>query len=453
MSKNRKILIAVFLALFVAAPAMAMKFDIHGDLDNRFNVYTNQIGWFGNDSGNQVLDDGDRSDSFGEIKYRIWTSMASDDGSVKGVYGIEVGAVKFGGPGGAFSGDGLNVETRWAYTDFQLPGVDSKARFQMGLFSNTVNPFFWSETVMGVKFYTDNWYLAWLRGAQSFTGADEDWGDGDLDSLTGRYDLKMEPFKIGFFLSYLMEGSSEPSADFEDFNPLQGYQIKRFPEAEFNLLAIGIDGNWTTATGFGKLFINWDAIYEDGTVDQASFDGGLTATDFDIQGYLLHADIGLNFGQTTLTFTSYYASGDDPNDTDTDSDAFISVDTDANYSIIFQEGVYTNDNYFSERHYIGTAGMFLNKLALDYQASKKTKVGIAGLYLLTAEDLPNNENYLGFEIDAYVAHKLYDNLEVALNAGYLISGDAMDFFETAATQDGSSDVDPYTITAHVRYQF
>lgn len=465
MSKNLKILIAVFLALFVAAPAMAAKFAIHGDLDNRFMIYTNQIKWFGGDSGSQSLDDDDTSDSFGEIKYRIWTEMASDDGTVKGVYGIEVGGIKFGDSanGGGFSGDGKNVETRWAYTDFQLPGVASKARFQMGLFTNTVNKFFWSETIMGVKFYTDSWYLAWLRGASKLTGTGEDWGDGDLDSINARYDMKMDAAKIGFFGSYLFETSSGTYADFSGYNPLgkaPGYQIKTFPEAEFSLFAIGIDGSWSSSSDSGKLFVNWDLIYENGSIDKVSFDDGVTTADVDISGYLLHADVGFNFGKSTITFTSYYASGQDPNDTSNDSDAFISVDTDANYSIIFQEGGYTNDNYFTERHYIGEAGMWLNKLALDYKVNEQTTVGIAGLYLMTAEDLQwsvgtstFNESDLGFEVDAYVKHKIYSNLEFALNVGYLMSGDAMDYFETAKTRNGSSDVDPFACTAHVRYQF
>lgn len=465
MSKNLKILIAVFLALFVAAPAMAAKFAIHGDLDNRFMIYTNQIKWFGGDSGSQSLDDDDTSDSFGEIKYRIWTEMASDDGTVKGVYGIEIGGIKFGDTanGGAFSGDGKNVETRWAYTDFQLPGVASKARFQMGLFTNTVNKFFWSETAMGVKFYTDSWYLAWLRGASKLTGTGEDWGDGDLDSINARYDMKMDAAKIGFFGSYLFETSSGTYADFSGYNPLgkaPGYVIKFFPEAEFSLFAIGIDGSWSSSSDSGKLFVNWDLIYENGSIDKVSFDDGVTTADVDISGYLLHADVGFNFGKSTITFTSYYASGQDPNDTSNDSDAFISVDTDANYSIIFQEGGYTNDNYFTERHYIGEAGMWLNKLALDYKVNEQTTVGIAGLYLMTAEDLQwsvgtstFNESDLGFEVDAYVKHKIYSNLEFALNVGYLMSGDAMDYFETAKTRNGSSDVDPFACTAHVRYQF
>ena len=58
---------------------------------------------------------------------------------------------------------------------------------------------------------------------------------------------------------------------------------------------------------------------------------------------------------------------------------------------------------------------------------------------------------LGIEVDAYISYQMYKNLELALNAGYLFSGDAMDFFE--ATRNGSSDEDIFRSTARIRYKF
>ena len=467
MSKPLKILLAVLLALAVATPAMAMKFEFHGDFFTRFMVYTDQVGFFGSDSGSQVLDPNDRADSWGEIKSRLVFSGANDDGSVIGVYALEVGALRFGrdaGVGnslqGGFSGDGVNVETRWFYTDFQIPGVASKARFQLGLFSNTVNPFFWAETAMGVKFYTDNFYVAWLRGKEKLTGSAQDWGDNDLDSLTARYDLKMDPFKVGLFASYLWQNAPLPTAGFIDmstFDALASYEVKKLPDINFNLLALGVDGGWSTKTGFGKVFINWDLIYETGKLEDVSFDNA-TRISPDISAYLLHADIGANFGAATLTLTSYYASGQDQSSSSTDIDAYIAVDVDRTDSIVLQEGGYTDDTYFTERPYVHDYGLWLNKLALDYQATKKTKLGAAILYLQTAEDAilstGKKTKDIGTEFDAYVSHKIYDNLEAALNFGYLWSGDVMDDFETGTTAgNGKADADIFRSTAMIRYMF
>ncbi|HSG05268.1 MAG TPA: hypothetical protein VLB09_02600, partial [Nitrospiria bacterium] len=91
-------------------------------------------------------------------------------------------------------------------------------------------------------------------------------------------------------------------------------------------------------------------------------------------------------------------------------------------------------------------------------ASKKLKLGIAGIYHLLAEDVTlatgAKEDALGFEIDAYVSYKLYPNLLLAWNIGFLASDDAMDVFESGPTAgNGSGDVDILKSTARVRYGF
>jgi len=66
---------------------------------------------------------------------------------------------------------------------------------------------------------------------------------------------------------------------------------------------------------------------------------------------------------------------------------------------------------------------------------------------LTAEDL-NGEDQVGTEFDAYVSYQLYDNLELALNGGYLITGDWWNTVKTANADDNI-----YRITSRVRYHF
>jgi hypothetical protein len=74
--------------------------------------------------------------------------------------------------------------------------------------------------------------------------------------------------------------------------------------------------------------------------------------------------------------------------------------------------------------------------------------------MMTAEDMEYDEyadDSIGFEIDAYASYKLYDSLEIALAAGYLVSGDALDFYEEE--RDGSADEDIYVVTSRIRYKF
>lgn len=462
--KHLVTILCTFLALAVAGPSLAADFAFHGDLNNRFMVYTNQADWFKFDSKGQTSDKGSK-DSWGEIKYRLWTEAATDDGAVKGVYAIELGALRFGksgsvgkSVGGGFSGDGVNIETRWAYTDLALP--DSSARVRIGLLPLSVNSFFWNETAMGVTYNNGGLKLAWARGSEAVTTSTQDWGEGDLDALIARYDLKQDALKAGFFGTYLSQRSSDAFADYSAFSNITDYEIKNLPKTDFGIAAIGADGSYALKTGVGDGFLNWDAIYENGTLNDVSLDGGVTKDNYDLSAYLLHLDAGVNLGKTRVTYTTWYASGDD-NANDTDLNGFISVDEDRFDSVIFMEGGYTDDTYFTERPYIGDKGLFLNKLAVDQKATQKLTFGGALLYLQTAEDLTyvddngkaQAQNSLGVELDGFVSYKLYPNCELALNAGYLFAGDAMDYFEAAGQRDGSADNDIFRSTARVRYKF
>jgi hypothetical protein len=230
---------------------------------------------------------------------------------------------------------------------------------------------------------------------------------------------------------------------------------------------VGVDGKLETA---GPLFVNWDLLYQNGKIENVTFTDAIsgdtsgTDTDFDLNAYLAHVDVGVKLGKLKLTYTGWYASGDD-DATDNDFNAFLSTDVDRFESIIFMEGGYPDGKAFMDQPYFADKGLFLNRLGVDYQATDKTKVGAAVLYLQTTEDIKYNDDTgvdrsstdLGFEIDAYVSYQMYENLEIALNAGFLLSGDAMDIFDVDANgnsfTDGSADEDIFASTARIRYKF
>ncbi len=231
---------------------------------------------------------------------------------------------------------------------------------------------------------------------------------------------------------------------------------KRLGDVALDIYTIGIDGGLKS----GKFFANWDAMYQTGSVDNADFLGlnGSASGDFDLSAYLLHGDIGMNIGATKVTFTSWYASGDD-NENDNKFNAFMSTDVDRADSIVLFEGGYANDTYGTERPYILDKGMFLNKIAVDHKVNDTVKVGVAVLYVMTAEDIEyvddngnrQANNDIGLEIDASISYKIYDNVELALNGGYLVSGDAMDAFEY--NRDGKGEENIYRVTSRLRYKF
>ncbi len=477
--KRLKFALVALIVLGLTAPALGAEFTFHGDFNNRFMVYTDQAGLFAG-AGEQstaaarrIKKDG-RSDSWGEIKYRLWVDAATNDNKVKAVYAIELGTVQFGTPGslgkstgGSYSGDSVNIETRWAYTDFQLPGVDNKARFKIGLQPMNVNYYLWKETATGVNFVADrnslDYQLAWLRSYRHARDAEN--GGDDVDGFLCRANFKpSDGLKIGVFGLYNYSGApgtpGTPGAI-----TAESYQVKRFAAGvDLNLWNFGIDGNYHSPMGNGKFFTNWDLIYQTGDIENVSFtgsDGSVTAnSQVDVNAYFAHLDLGYGQGDWKFTYTFWYASGDD-NPTDKDFDGFVSVDVDSFDGFVLFEG-WTDDNYFTERHYLLDKGFIMNKIALDYKMTPKTTVGVAGLYMLTAEDIKYtaaangqsvSENSVGFEIDAYIKYMMFKNVEVGLGGGYLLADNAMDYWEESAIQNGSSDENILRINARVRYKF
>jgi hypothetical protein len=450
----KRVLVALVSMLAIATSAFAVDFSFHGDFKHEFRINSNQSGFTGGkefgsklaQTQTKIYDD-DVNETFGLIKYRMWTEAASDNGAVKGVYAIEVGGIHFGddGKGGAFSGDEVNVETRWAYTDFAIGG----GRMKVGLQPVKINEFFWNETATGIHYKKNNFEAAWYRGYEVDNDDSEGSSFEDLDALYVRYNLKpASDVKVGFFGVWQTSDASTlndlgGSIDVNDLT----WKVKELTDYDIDLYTFGIDGGMKA----GSFFANWDLMYQTGDFLE----------DVDFGGYFAHLDLGTRIGSNgKLTYTFWYASGDDDR-ADGDFDAFIATDIDVKAdisSVVLYQGL-NSDQYFTTDPYIQDKGMMLNRFAYDTKVSDKLKVGVAAMYMMTAEDMEYDDGQgndyaddsIGFEVDAYAKYKLYDSLEIALAAGYLMSDDALDFYEEE--RDGSADEDIYVVTSRIRYKF
>jgi hypothetical protein len=464
-------LLVFVLVLGLAMPVLGAEFKVNGDFNNRFTVYTDQAGLVAGAGDNstaasrRIKDDG-QSDFWAGAKYRMWTTASTNDGAVKGVYAIEMGNLRYGrAGGGGFSGDGRNLETRWAYTDLQLPFAESKSRLSLGLQPTSVNYYLWNETAMGVQWYGSmemfDYRLSWTRGLERARTATS--GGNSLDSFWAKGGMKpLDGMKLNAFVLFSHSNGAGSSGAITD----ESYQVKRFAgsDVDIDIWNIGVDGSYKTDAGDGNLFFKWDAIYQTGNIDDATFKstnlGTTAAQDMDLSAYFLHVDAGFAWDDFKITGTFWLASGDDDG-SDDDLEGFLSYDVDTfTGSTVLMES-YDDDNYFTERSYLLDKGMMLAKIAFDWNATDKLKVGAAGLYMLTAEDIEytdssgasQQEDEIGVELNGYLSYKLYQNVEFAINAGYLFAGDAMDYWEENSIRDGSSDEDIFRSMARIRYKF
>ncbi len=467
------------VAMGAAGSAQAVKYEFHGDLDNRFIVQTDQSRF----PTNASIIDGSQNERVGNFKYRLWTTAATDDGSTKGVFAIEAGSVRFGRPGGAgaglggaFSGDGVNVETRWAYVDTDVGGP---GRLKIGLQPYSLNKHLWKETAAGILL--DGAYgggdikykYAWMRGSESFN--DDRSVSDDVDALSAKFNFKpSERVKLGVFGLFQTSNDKDDGTTI-DCSPTGSrkgarcYEVKNFVTggADFSLTSVGVDGSWTKPTDSGNFFVNWDVIAQTGSLDNTTFTGtdGVPSAfrDFDISGQMARFEVGAKRGKTTYKYTFLFQSGDD-DPTDDDFEAFLATDMDATDSVIFSEESLTSDIFLVETNYLFDKGIFQNRFDVGHTINKKLWVGGAISLLALAEDVEYvngvgtrfKEDALGVEISGRVKYKFATRTLFEAQLAFLSADDAMDFFEGdvgGPPQDGDADEDIYKLNARVRYKF
>jgi hypothetical protein len=318
----------------------------------------------------------------------------------------------------------------------------------------TVNKYIWQESATAIQLkgaagplqYT----AAWVR-TNDFTStrtSDDIYSDGDHYYLRGDF-VPVKDTKLGVFGLY-----QHRNTDVSGAASNISYQVKRFGgNVDYDIYNVGVDG----ALKFGDIFVNGDFIYQLGNV----LNKGATAAanrSLDVNAFFAHADVGINLGPTKVTYTGFYASGDD-DQADADVENFMTTDVDMTDSIIlYEDGGMYDESYFTEAPGFLNFGAIFNKLAVEHKVTPKLTVGAAVMYIMTAEDITlangKKTDKLGTEIDASIAYRLYSNLELGVNAGYLIADDGMDFWERAADRgNGKSDTDIFRAAGRVRYMF
>ena len=410
-----------------------------------FSFYTNpstRTG-LGYSSGNYNAIKGktDKSDTDAEAsvwtRYRQWFTATSDDQKVKGVFAIEVGGIKWGYQGDSlgkskgfgYSGDGVNIETRWLYTDFVVPGIGGNAiaGLQTVPLSKDFDQFIWSETAAGLTYFKAiepiDIRVGWIRG-NSATSKNVGFSGGNFNDdagyLTLGYDLS-KGNRLAFVLAAIRQSTWKTTSGSYIFDNNSQY--------------VGGTGKFAA----GPLSGDVTAMYQGGSVDLTT----PTPQDLKRQAYSANATVSWKpSAGHTITLAYRYASGDE-NAADDKINNYTAVDVDMNHGLVVFEGVAT-EGYTTDSPYWLDKGLNMPSIRYDYQPVKG--LVLSGLYSYISTDKktqrigaaavnpalgPDGKTYgtnIGSELDLLVKYNIWKGLDALFGLGYLKAGDALDAY-------------------------
>jgi hypothetical protein len=378
------------------------------------------------------------SDFFGEVKYRLTLTGTDDDKKAKGVLGFEFGGRKFGQRGDLdFGGDDNIFEFRWAYVDFEVP-FDPASRLVVGLQPVGYNKFLWSDNAAGVKWVSKRgnlgYSLGWFRDDVNDTAPASPGGGGeaklendDAYAFDVTYAIEGGP-KLNAFGIYLEEGQEDIAGTTDTMD---------------QQIWLGLAGEGQA----GALFYGFTGIYLIGELDAGggTFAGGETS--LDREAWLANAEVTYKADKARLKAGWLYSTGDD-DPTDGDVENFANIDAYmGGFGSVVVFDSFADDNTLVSAPFIQDKGLNMPYVALDYDLNDKASVGVSGLYILTAEDIINDDD-LGIEVAARASYKITKELKAGIEAGYLIGGDGWD--ELASDGDGD---DVFRTDASIRLMF
>ena len=453
-------MLTAVLSLALAGTAYAFSFSFHGKMwqtigstDNNatlpqsqksgktdFFSYNNTLNAKGMKSSMYDVMSENESTTFGLSKARLRFEGKTDDGLAKVVYGLEVGTYTWGDTNNGFglSGDGTNQETRFAYAEVVMPVVGGKIR--AGLQPTKINTWVWTETAPGLTYNSNlnGWktMAGWYRGED-----DKITNGGDNDYFVIKTDKKLtNGINMGFFSILANLDKDTTDINLSDKTDDDTYDADYY--------YIGLTGKFNK----GKIFGNFDGIYQGGNIDFSNS----AIDDLDRKAWLGNLTVGYKVSDKfKLSANVVYVSGDnDPNDGNADN--FDSIDVDVKIGTIFFKDTILSecDRTISDAPYFMDKGLINYAVQGEYQINNKNNLRAAVRYLTTAEDLklkPNeSDDDLGYEFDLWYIYNLNKYVNLRLDAAYLIAGDGADHL---AVSDGYDSSNIYKIASGITIKF
>ena len=440
------LMLACVMAFASVTTSSATEFKISGTLDMAFE-------WLDNPYPNAPEKGATNGDFFTAIqRLRTQIDIIANE-SLKGVAYFEVGTIRWGqnrGPevlnedgsgtddyldnvgqstGGAIGADGVNIETKRLFLDYQLPHTELQLRMGIqgialpGLANN--NPVLDDDVaaVLANYQFTDqfNVVLAWARALDTEIYSDT----GNNNTSSNKYDvftiiggLNFEEVTIVPYITYAAIGKN---ADINSNGDILGGAS---PSADRDVWWLGLSAK---SNNLGNLNLAMDFVWgwtDDNGVTSTTLTGPTTR---DQSGFyvLLHGDYKLEYFTPTLDL--WYSSGDDSGS----SGELMPVISPGGLALtnLGTDGGFfdTTDNAFTLSG-VGTFGVVLGLTEVSFIEKVTHDFKIAYMQGTTSDDFVGGEDvYSGFPTDEDRAWEfnidtnwqMYENLAAIVELGYL----------------------------------
>lgn len=413
-------MLACTMVLGAVVTSSATEFKASGTLDMAFQ-------WLDNPDP-KASNNGDYFNAIQRLRTKI-DIIANE--SLKGVYYLEVGTITWGDPatvgrgsGGAIGADGVNVETKRLYLDYQVPHTELQLRMGIqGLALPSLannNPVLDDDVAAIVANYafTDqfNVVAAWARAADT-----ENYSPRTTPTSNTKYDvftiiagLNFEPVTIVPYITYGAIGRNA------DVNSTVGPVITATADRDAWWLGVSAKSNNLENLNLALDFV-WG--WSDGS-DMAV--GAANPNSRDQSGFyvLLHGDYKLETWTPTLDL--WYSSGDDDSLTgDGELMPEISAGGLALTNLGTDGGFFdTTDNAFTTSG-IGTMGVVLGATDISFIENVTHDFKVAWMQGTSdysgsslVNTFPTDEDR-AWEFNFDTNWQMYENLAAIVELGYL----------------------------------
>jgi hypothetical protein len=442
MKKNLVVLGAVALTAAAVVPALAFENEFHGSytvggfISNAYNSGTGAI----------ILKDNASTNNFIDQRARLqYIAKASDD--LKLVTHFELDT-KFGGrtggkytsttDAGGLDADGVSLETKNVYLDFNVPSAPLNVRIGIQPWSDaykgTFGNFDGAGAVVTGKFGKATTTLGGFRFSDAFgaatNGGVADAGVAgrktvDLIVVDGKFAINKDMTVGANYYTLLRDtGTTGGTSGVAEFTNVAGLNFS----GKFGPASVDVWGGYQ----FGD-------YQESAGKDLAAYGGGATAK--------------VQAGPGAVNASVLYLSGEKNGGGDISAWQEISANTtyfnDANMWLLVRNPVAINTSAAIGGNDLTKGGRGLLGAFAGYNgAVNKVLFGANVGYAQVDEKLGGpHSKVLGTEVNGMIGYKLYDNMTVKFNAAYAFLGNL-------AKDQGTTDADnPYVTNLLIQYVF